>query len=171
MRKIGLIFTVLTITCLFIQELDARAKGVLQLSMLLDKKEYKLGEPIYINFRLKNTSTKPVYINKRFYLGSEESKPGDREVFLRITGPTGEKLPCKFSYDTGFPKTDYFVILKPKEEFTTERKKNLNAYFDLKDIGTYKIIAVYQNVYGPEIGIKAFSKRIESKPVYIKIVE
>jgi hypothetical protein len=171
MRRIRLTLIILTISCLFTQQLGAKPKEALQLSILLDKNEYKVGEPIYINFRLKNTSAKPVYINKRFYLSSEESSPGDREVFLRITGPTGEKLPCKFSYDTGFPKTDYFVVLKPKEEFTSERKKNLNAYFDLKDKGTYKVIAVYQNVYGPEIGIDAFSKRIESKPVYIKIVE
>ena len=169
-RPISVIL-VFTCWCLFLPHLNAKSASALQLSVFFDKDEYKTNEPIYINFKLKNTGNKPIYVNKRLYVNSESSKPQYREVYLRITGPTGEKLPCKASHETGFPKTDYFVLLEPKEELTPERKKNLKAYFDLNTPGKYKVIAIYQNVYGPEIGIDAFQGKITSKPVTIKIVE
>ena len=167
-----MIILILNIPCLlFNQHLDAKQIPGLELSIFFDKNEYKPGEAIYINFKLKNSGNEPIYVNKRFYLNSESSKPEDREVFLQITGPSGEKLPYKASYDTGFPKTDYFVLLEPKEEVTSERKKNLKAYFDLKAPGEYSIIAIYQNIYGEEIGADAFKDKIISKPATIKIVE
>ena len=168
------IFIVLIWGCfcfLFLQQLEAKAASALRFSIFFDKNEYKTDEPIYINFKLKNTGKKPVYVNKRYYVNSEDSKPEDREVYLRVTGPSGNEVPCKASYDTGFPKTDYFVLLKPKEEAASERKKNLKAYFDLETPGKYNIIAVYQNIYGAEIGIEAFRDKIKSKPVTIKVVE
>lgn len=171
LRPIGIILVFLSYFCfLFSRQVDAKPGLALQLYLSFDKNEYKTNEPIYMNFKLKNKGNKPVYVNKRFYVNSKDSKPGDREVYLRITGPSGEKLPCKASYDTGFPKMDYFVLLKPKEEITSERKKNLKAYFDLKTPGEYKVIAIYQNIYGPEIGVDAFKSKITSEPVTIKIV-
>ena len=170
--RIALIILILNTLCLlFNQHLDARQIPGLELSVFFDKNEYKPGEAIYINFKLKNTSNKPIYVNKRFFVNSESSEPEDKEVFLQITGPSGEKLPCKASYDTGFPKTDYFVLLEPKEEVTSERKKNLKAYFDLKAPGEYSVIAIYQNIYGEEIGVDVFKDKITSKPATIKIIE
>ncbi len=157
---------------LFNQPIEAKPASALQFSISFDKDEYKTKDPIYINFELNNKGPKPVYVNKRFYVGSEDSDPRDREVFFQIRGPSGEKLPYKASsYDIGFPKTDYFVLLGPKEGIASERKKNLKAYFDLGAPGKYKITAVYQNMYGAEIGIKAFRDKIKSKPVTIKVVE
>ena len=172
MKYLRPIAIILFCFCLpFSRQLDAKPGLALQFYLSFDKNEYKTNEPIYINFKLRNKGNKPVYVNKRFYVNSKDSKPEDREVYLRITSPSGEKLLCKASYDTGFPKTDYFVLLKPKEEITSERKKNLKAYFDLKTPGEYKVIAIYQNIYGPEIGVDAFKDKITSEPVAIKIVE
>lgn len=168
------IFIVLMWGCfclLSFQQLEAKSNLSLKFSVFFDKNEYKTDEPIYISFKLINTHKKPVYVNKRYYLNSENSKPEDREVYLRVTGPSGNELPCKSSYSTGFPKTDYFVLLNPKEEAVSERKKNLKAYFDLMAPGKYNIIAVYQNIYGAEIGIEVFRDEIKSKPVTIKVVE
>lgn len=172
MKYLRPIAIILFCFCLpFSRQLDAKPGLALQFYLSFDKNEYKTNEPIYINFKLRNKGNKPVYVNKRFYVNSKDSKPEDREVYLRITSPSGEKLLCKASYDTGFPKTDYFVLLKPKEEITSERKKNLKAYFDLNVPGEYKVIAIYQNIYGPEIGVDAFKDKITSEPVTIKIVE
>lgn len=175
MKVIRFSIIILVFCCLcslFNLQIEAKPAAALRFSISFDKDEYKTKDPIYINFELKNKGSKPVYINKRFYVGAEGSDPGDREVFFQVKGPSGEKLLYKASsYDIGFPKTDYFVLLKPKEGATSERKKNLKAYFDLEVPGKYKITAVYQNIYGAEIGIKAFKNKIKSKPVIIKVVE
>ncbi len=162
---------ILIVGC-FCWQIEAKPASILQFSISFDKDEYKTKDPIYVNFELKNKGSKPVYVNKRFYVSSEDSDLKDREVFFQIKGPSGEKLPYKASYyGTGFPKTDYFVLLGPKEGTISERKKNLKAYFDLSVPGIYKVTAVYQNMYGPEIGIDAFGDKIKSKPVTIKVAE
>jgi len=149
----------------------AKVSNRLEFQLLFEKKEYKIGDPIDIDFKLKNKGKDSVYVNKRFFVGSKESKPEDREVYLQVIGPSGKELEPKETYDTGFPKTDYFVLLNPGEEAGLERKKNLKAYFDFEDPGKYKIIGVYQNVYGAEIGIDAFKEKIKSRPVTIRITE
>jgi hypothetical protein len=147
------------------------AKNPIRFSVSFDKKEYKQNEAININFKLKNISKRPIYVNKRFHINSEESPKEEKEVFLTVISPSGEKLPCKLSYGTGLPRSDHFVLLYPGEEVEMDRKRNIKYYFDLKDIGTYKIIATYQNVYGEEIGFDVFKEKIKYKPVTIKIVE
>ena len=112
-----------------------------------------------------------MYVNRRFYINSENSPPEEREIFLRVTGPDGKQLPFRTEYDTGLPKSDSFVLLEAQAEVTAERKKNLKAYFNLKTPGEYTVVAIYQNVYGAEIGVDAFRGKLISKPVKIKIAE
>ncbi|MFC1624046.1 hypothetical protein ACFL28_01825 [Candidatus Omnitrophota bacterium] len=167
-----LIIVILTCFCLSLtQYLGAKEASSMKLTLLFDedKLEYKLKDPIYISFRLKNIASKPIYINKRFFVNSEDSQPGYRELFLEVTGPSGEKLPGREPRDTGFPRTGDFVLLEPDEEITSERKKSLRAYFDLEETGKYKIVAIYHNVYGEEIGVDTFRDKVTSKPVTIKI--
>jgi len=169
--KIIYIFLVSGLLFLSCQHSDAAAEKGLELSISLDKSEYKKNEPININFKLENKTKKPIYANKRFYINSEESAAGQREIYLSVTSPSGEKLPCKISYETGMPKSDYFALLNPGEEVSAEYNRNIAYYFDFTQPGTYAITAVYQNIYGGEIGIDAFKEKIISKPLKIKIVE
>lgn len=148
-----------------------KTRGGLKFSISLDKAEYKKTEQIYVNFTLKNEGKKPVYINKRFHINTEDSPEEEKEVYLIVTDPSGEKLPYKNTYDTGIPRTDYFVLLKRSEEAVSERKKNLKIYFDIKEPGTYTVTAVYKNVYGKEIGVDAFEGELKSAAVTIKITE
>ncbi|MFC1667332.1 hypothetical protein ACFL0P_05690 [Candidatus Omnitrophota bacterium] len=150
----------------------ASGKG-LELTISFDKEEYKKTDPIYIEFKLKNKSKKPVYINKRFHLNSERSAKEDREVYLSVISPSNEKLSFDTTSpaETGFPKTDYFVLLESGQEVGSERKQAIKHRFDFKTPGAYKIIATYQNVYGKEIGLDTFKARLVSKSVTIKIVE
>jgi hypothetical protein len=143
----------------------------LEFSMSLDKAEYTASDPINALFKLKNNGKAPVYINKRFYLSSEDSDKKDRDLFLQVTSPSGKKLPCKFSYKTGLPKTDYFELLAVAGEAQSEYKKDLRGYFDFSQPGVYKIVAVYENVYGKEIGLDAFEGKLISSPVSLKIID
>ena len=96
---------------LFNLQIEAKPASALQFSISLDKNEYKIKDPIYINFELKNKGPKPVYVNKRFYVGSEGADSRDREVFFQVKEPSGASLPYNASsYDIGFPNTDYFVM-------------------------------------------------------------
>ena len=148
-----------------------KTRGGLEFSISLDKAEYKKSEQIYVNFTLENKGRKPVYVNKRFHVNSEDSPKKKKEVYFIVTGPSGEKLPYRRTYDTGFPKTDYFVLLKRGEKAASERKKSLKTYFDIKKPGTYTVTAVYKNVYGEEIGVDAFKGELKSAVVTIKITE
>lgn len=148
-----------------------KTRGGLKFSISLDKTEYKKSEQIYVDFTLKNEGRKPVYVNKRFYVNSKDSPKEKKEVYFIVTGPSGEKLLYRRTYDTGFPKTDYFVLLKRGEKAVSERKKSLKIYFDIKKLGTYTITAVYKNVYGKEIGVDAFKGELKSAPATIKVIE
>lgn len=143
----------------------------MQLSISFDKEEYEQNDPINMNFILKNVSKDPIYVNKRFHIGSPESPKEDKEMSLAVTSPKGEELPYKPSaYKLGLPKSDYFVLLNPGEDVTSDRKKNLKGYFEMKEPGEYKVTATYQNVYGSEIGLDTFREKIESKPITTKVI-
>lgn len=146
------------------------ASSDLKFSLILDKSEYKAGEPVNATFKLENKGKNPVYVNKRFYLGSEQMPKDKKEVYLTVTSPSGAKLPCKFSYETGLPKTEYFELLEAGEEVTSEWKRDLRGYFDFSEPGEYKVVAVYQNIYGREIGLDTARDKLTAAPVSFKVI-
>jgi hypothetical protein len=133
--------------------------------------EYKTQDPVKLIFKLKNTGSSSIYINKRFFLGPEESSAADREVYLSVISPSAQKLPYKFPYKTGLPKSDYFVLLKPGEEALSENPRNINGTFEFSETGEYKITAAYKNIYGAEIGIDAFKGQVSSNTITVKIIK
>lgn len=134
-------------------------------TVTLDKGEYVAEEPIDATFVLKNKGKEAVYVNKRFYFGSEEAPRNQKEVYVTITSPSGQKLPYKFSYETGYPKTDYFTLLEPGQEVKAEYPRNLRGNFEFTDPGTYTATAVYQNTFGRELGLDVFQEKLTAEPV------
>lgn len=167
------IILILFVLFLYAHNSSAASSKGLELIFSFDKEEYKKSDYIYIEFKLKNKSKEPVYVNKRFHLNSESAAKEDREVYLSVISPSGGELSFNTTSpaETGFPKTDHFVLLAPDEEVGSERKQAIKHRFDFKEPGTYKIIATYQNVYGKEIGLDTFKAKLVSKPVTIKILE
>lgn len=145
------------------------ASADLKFSLSLDKNAYGPNEPVVASFSLKNEGKKPVWVNKRFYVGSETMAKDKRDVFLLVETASGKKLPCKFSYETGLPKSDYFVALEPGKEVSSEYPRNLKGYFDLNEPGTYKAVAVYENVFGREIGLETFKESLRTELVAFTI--
>lgn len=135
----------------------------------LDKTEYAAEEPVNFTFVLKNTGKSPVYVNKRFYFGSEEAPKNQKEVYATITAPSGEKLPYKFPYEAGYPKTDYFTLLEPGQEVKAEYPRNLRGNFEFKEEGAYTVTAVYQNTFGRELGLDVFGGKLTAGPVKFTI--
>ncbi len=145
------------------------ASGTVKFTVTFDKTVYTPDEPINATFRLQNNGKSPLYVNKRFYLSSEAASKEQKEVYLTITSPSGKPVECKYSYETGLPKTDSFELLAPGKEAVAEYPRNLRGFFDITEQGTYTVVAVYQNVYGKEIGLDAFMDKIMSAPVTFSV--
>lgn len=147
------------------------ASGNLRFSVSFDKSEYAPEEPINVTFVLTNDGKSPVYVNKRFTISSEEAPKNQKEVTFILTSPSGKKMLCKYTYETGYPKTDYFELLEPGKEVKSEYPRNLRGFFDLTEEGTYKAVAVYQNMFGGEVGLDVFKDKLTSSPVSFKIAK
>ncbi len=168
--KIIFIFALFAV-CLSNQQIEAESEPRVGFFLHFDKKEYKVDEPIKVSFRLKNKGSDAVYVNKRFYVNSKDSGAAEKEVFFQVQGPSGKSLTEPRKYDTGLPKTDDFVLLGPGEEVSSERARNLKAYFQMKTPGVYTIEAVYHNACGQEIGLDTFKEKVVSEPHKIKLIE
>jgi len=156
---------------LFSQLCFAKTAG-LKFNIKLDKTEYKEQEPVNATFELENKGQQSVLVNKRFNLNSAGgAKQYQGEVTLILTLPSGKEVPCKFSYEAGLPKTDYFELLQPGKKAASEYPRNLRGYFSFEEPGVYKIEAVYQNIFGKEIGLDVFIDKLSSEPVSFKITK
>ena len=145
------------------------AAGEIKFTATADKMEYKTDEPILVTLTLKNESKGAVYVNKRFFIGSELVAKQKRDFCFLVTSPVGEKLTSPDNYEAGLPKSGDFVLLEPGKEVKSETPRNLRGFFDFNEPGTYTIAAVYQNFFGPEIGLEVFGAPLTSQPFSLKI--
>ena len=169
--RLSHITTIIVVIAILCCATAAFAGPKVQFSMTSDKKKYLAGDPINVDFTLKNKSKKPVYVNSRFLLTTEENVPAEGEIYLVVTTPSGTKETLKTAPETELPRSDNFVLLKKGEETTSKRSKNIKYYFPFEEIGKYTIKGVYQNSFGKEIGFDVFSKKLKAKPLKIKIIE
>ena len=79
-------------------------------------------------------------------------------------------MACQHFYETGYPKTEYFKLLGTGEEAKSDYPRNLKGLFDIVEPGTYTLVAVYQNVFGAELGLDTFKEQLVSEPVKFTIV-
>ena len=159
--------------CLFLLAgiLAAKPAGKVSLSVGLEKPEYKLSDKIEIEFKLVNKGKEPVYVNKRFKLGSAKAAPDQRELIVELKSAEGNPLQMKqMDYDTGLPKSDYFQLLQPGEEASAERKWDLKDLATIEKPGTYEITATYQNAFGKELGLDVFGEKVTAS-AKVKVTE
>lgn len=155
----------------FLTEYGSCASAKLQFSVILDKTEYLADEPVNATLLLKNTGDLSVMVNKRFYISAQEADKNQKDVYFILTSPSGENLPCKYFYETGYPKTEYFKLLAPGEEVKSENPRNLKGFFEIKEPGVYQLSAIYENVFGAEIGLDTFKDKLVSKTIKFTVVE
>ena len=136
-----------------------------------DRETYGRADPLQVTFHLKNTGTQPVWVNTRFYLAAETAAPESRDVFLKVTAPSGAEVPCTFSHRTGLPKSEYFQLLAPGQDASSEHPRDLRAFFDLKETGTYRVVATYANAFGAELGLETVKGPSTSAPVTFTVTQ
>ena len=146
-------------------------KAPIAFHVTLANTEYTRTDPIEVTFSLENKGRKPVWVNKRFYLNADTQPPEERDVILEVTSPTGEKVPCTYSHQTGLPRTEHFELLQPGRRAEAERPHDLRNYFDFAALGRYTVVGIYTNVFGQEIGLDALTSPVRSKPVTFTMVE
>jgi len=138
-----------------------------------DQKEYYPGAPIYLIFSLENVDTIPFFVNKRFMVGSPDSSPFCREVYLYLYLPTSDSLPRQrilFLREVADPTRELFVPLWPGDKIHSD-KHLLNPYYEIDEVGKYKVVGVYENYWGPEFGFRnAWMGKIESEPVEFQVL-
>ena len=141
----------------------------LELKLFLDKSSYAPADPILVKLGLKNVSEQPLWIVARFYLSGPEVSSQHRDAYLEVVGPSGQSIAGTAKFETGLPKTDDFKELPPGGEVTGEGQVNLRYLFDVKEPGTYHVTAVYENVFGPELGLETFRGTLRSAPATFTI--
>ena len=138
---------------------------------MLEKPEYKLSDKIEVGFKLENKGKEPVYVNKRFKLGPAKAAPDQRELILEVKAVDGSAIEMKnLDYETGLPKSDYFQLLQPGQEASSERRWDLKDLAKIEKPGTYEITAAYQNTFGKELGLDVFRERVTAS-AKVKVME
>ena len=141
----------------------------LEFHVVLDKSSYAPTDPILFRVALKNIGAKPIWVVSRFYVSAPQIAPQHRDVYLELLGPSGQPVTSPAKFETGFPKTDDFKELQPGADVAAQGQVNLRYLFDLKEPGTYRVTAVYENVFGPELGLDTFRGTLRSDPVTFTI--
>ncbi|MBI3322575.1 MAG: hypothetical protein HYZ94_02725 [Candidatus Omnitrophica bacterium] len=153
MRRIALLFLPL----LLAGTLAAKPKDEVALEIVLEKPEYALSDKIEIGFKLVNKGKEPVYVNTRFKLGTPAAAPAQKELVLEVREAGGAALEMKVTdYESGIPKSEYFVLLKPGEEAAYDRKWDLKDLAKIEKPGAYEVKAAYRNAWGKELGLDVF---------------
>jgi hypothetical protein len=160
----------------------ASSTSPLDFVVTLPSTEFQLGDPILLTMALQNISSQPQLVNKRLLINDAAAADAVREVFLRITLPSGEE--ARFAYDVtaGFPSAADFVLLGPGEGVDTSlQPADLADLYTLTEVGSYAVTAVYVNrVPGPLVfddasgayvqqDLGAVMVQVESNTLYFQI--
>jgi hypothetical protein len=117
-------------------DLDRR----LELVVRSRKKILELGEPVFVELRLRNVSDQAVSIHRNF-------NPSDGFVELAITNPRGERRPVVPIVHTRNAVQHH--ILEPKEAIYRPANLTVGLFgFPFKEPGAYRIEASYTNIDG-----------------------
>lgn len=144
--------------------MDVRKRLPLELILERGKQNYRLKEPIRVNFVLKNVSKKTLSVIKRFAIGYE----GIAELWLEIRNADG-------SFYEGYKKTRPHIgyvmpvsqLLPPGK--TKEIRYNINLFYPIVLPGTYKIRAIYRAEVFDNAPPDLYTKKVYSNWIKIKV--
>ena len=121
--------------------MTAPAVGAATLSVWVDPAGYAAGSPVRICFMLVHTHAPPLWLNRRFLLGSPPAPRFARELWLDLRAPDGRNLvPRDEPRPASAAATDY-GLLAPREEARID--VDLAERYGLTQPGRYLLRAHY----------------------------
>jgi len=137
----------------------------LSLGIYTNKKQYKIGEPIYCTLILGNVGDQPLVVNKRLVVNYSSLFP--HEVLFYITDPDGNLLKfIPMVRVSIYPGPEHFVTLSPSQ--FVRKTWEISRYFSFEKEGKYSIQTVYENYYQPQ-DMKVWKGSITSNAVEIEV--
>lgn len=164
--KILLMGMVITYAFLSFGSFSALASkdDALTVTILTDKKEYRIGESIQCTLLLANTGEDVLVVNKRLLVNYDATF--SHEVLFQISGPDGKILEFIPIIKAGLPGPEDFITL-PSSEFIMKIYE-LSRYYSFDKKGHYNIQAIYENYHQPP-GMVVWKGTVKSNIVEIEI--
>ena len=127
-------------------------KQALKLTLRFEQSTYHVGEPVVAIVRLENIGSETIIVNSLMRMGLPPDPSPVRDIAFDVITPTGEIYWPDINITPGPLYNTHFVELKSGESF--EKIVHLDSYFyNFTEVGTYKIIANYQNILDPKDAI------------------
>ena len=116
---------------------EARGASELAFTSRPMKQSFSLGEEVVFRFRLKNLSSKPVFVSRYMPIGDF--------VTLELTGPDGKEVPWGGKIKSVGYSKDAFLMLNPGQEVSAKHTISLvkSVGFVIDKPGRYTARAEY----------------------------
>jgi hypothetical protein len=136
-------------------------ENALDFAVSLEKKSYKLNEPIQATIKIRNIGVDPVLVNGRLALNWSSAPNKVRDIYCEITRQNG--APIRFSARVSVVtlRTSHFVELKSGDTIETVLD-DLHDFYHIIDPGEYSIRGVYANTFDPDNGLIAWKGEVVS---------
>jgi hypothetical protein len=136
-------------------------EGNLELWIRLDKPTYNAGEPVRLKLTLKNRTTEPLAVNRRFGLSREI----EVELFKEPEGFQDFGPP-----DKGFPfRKEDFIVVNPGEDLEQTIVLTERLALPMK-AGAYALRAFYRNSEsGKRFGLTAWTGEVVSNRLSFQV--
>jgi hypothetical protein len=153
--KQKMFFVVILVFCFFLAGCELNVKRDSQEILLFefssDKQTYHLDEKIWLTASLTNQSDSPILVFAKFSFVDYKAPSSVSLGFLQILDPTGsivKRNPDIHAEINWVPTREDFITLQPNE--STSRSFYISSdTYKLTEIGTYKVWAVYANLFDP----------------------
>jgi hypothetical protein len=153
--KQKMFFAILLAYCFFLMGCEPIVKhdpkNVLLFEISSDKQIYRMDEKIWLTVSLTNQSDDPILVYAKFSFVDYKAPSSVSLGFLQILDPTGKIVisnPDIHAEINWVPAKDDFVTLRPNQ--STPRSFYISSdTHELTGIGTYKVWAVYANLFDP----------------------
>ncbi len=124
--------------------------------------------PTRIRAILRNSDGTSTWVNGRMAINNPSAPEPYREIWFQILKPSGQEADFNVLIKIGAPQMDDFIELGTGNAVQSEY--DLGWYFDLDEIGEYRVRAFYANYdNGENFGYNAWTGQIESNEVTLTI--
>ena len=121
-----------------------RQQPTLRFTIALPKSQFNAGEPVPLSMLVANVSAQTLEVNRRLEINGQQEPRPFREVYLRITMPSGQVALFRWLVTIGVPGRQDVATLAPGQ--SVGRTQDIADLYTLGQAGTYGVLATYENI-------------------------